>query len=97
MSAPTAQRLARGQPARGLGGHAAGRLVGRPVGPQRARAEPHEHDVARAQLDALGRALELLDGDRVPVGQPLDPERARHVEQHAARDDRRDGVDRRAR
>ena len=38
-------------------GHAARRLVGGPVGPQRARAEPDQHHVARAQLDPLGRAL----------------------------------------
>src|SRR6201996_5297268 len=53
---------------------------------------PDEHDVAtpddgRFPLRGDG-VLQVLDGDRVAVGQlPVSPERATHVEQHAAPSD----------
>ena len=73
------------QPARGVRGHAAGAQVRGAVGPQRAGAEPDQHRVAAAQLDALRGRLEIRAVTRSPA-----PE---HVQQHAAADHRRDGVD----
>ena len=85
LSAPTAIRPARGQPARAVGGHPAGGFERGGISPQRARAEPDQHHVARAELDASAAGSSSAG--------PTASTTARDVEQHAAADDRRDGVD----
>ena len=77
-------RPARGQPARAVGGDPAGGFERVGISPQRARPEPDQHHVARPDLDAARRALQIGRADRV---------HARDVEQHAAAHDRRHGVD----
>src|SRR5690606_31256873 len=74
-------------------GHARGLPdVGRRVVPQLRPAGAHECDVAGAQLD-VRRPLQVVGRDAVPGLEPVDPERARHVEEYAPGDDRWDGVD----
>ena len=81
-----------GEPARAVRRHAGPRLVARAIVPVRAGAGAHEHDVALAQLDALGGCGQLAGRHRMPRLE-LPSHGRRDVEQDAARDDGRDRVD----